>query len=159
VSQPNDTEILARLMDLAARYGMEELEVEEAGLKIRLTAARGPGDEDDEHLTPTNYLPLWSPRDLGLPTASPAEATRSETARPLAAPLTGTFYRAPDPQSGPFVELGATVEEGQTVGIIEAMKVFSDVKAEFAGTIVEFVAANGRTVQHGEVLMYIEPGH
>lgn len=138
---------MARLLDLAARYGLEELEVEEGGLKVSLIAA--PPPEEGRGRT---YL--WSPPTWSEPEAAPA---RPETAQPVLAPLTGTFYRSESPDAPPFVEVGSTAEEGQTLGLIEAMKVFSKVEAEITGTVVEIVARNGHLVHHGDVLMYIDP--
>lgn len=143
---------IARLMELAARYGLEELEVEEAGLKVTLYAETPPPGEDDSAEAGGRAY-LWRPP--AWPEATPAR--RPETAHAIVAPLTGTFYRAESPDSPPLVEVGDTVEEGQKIGLIEAMKVFSDVVADRAGVVLEIVAANGRMVQRDEVLMYIEP--
>lgn len=148
MSEQPEVEAVARLLDLAARYGLEELEVEEAGLKVRLEAQ--PMPEDGSGRT---YL--WSPPTWNEP--QPGGATRPETARPLLAPLTGTFYRSESPDAPSFVEVGGSVEAGQTVGLIEAMKVFSNIEAEFSGTVVEIVARNGALVHHGDVVMYLDP--
>ena len=153
MSEYPEVDAVARLMDLAARYGLEELEVEEGGLKVSLVARlSGPGGEDDSAANGGRSY-LWPSPEWHEPEAP----TRSETARPLHAPLTGTFYRARDPKGPALVEVGSTVEEGQPVGLIEAMKVFSEILAEQAGVVTEFVAQNGRLVQHGEVLLYIVP--
>jgi acetyl-CoA carboxylase biotin carboxyl carrier protein len=70
--------------------------------------------------------------------------------------MTGLFYRGPSPEIPPYVEVGADVEEGQTVGLIEAMKVFSEIPADVHGRVVRIVAENGKLVNQGEVLMLIE---
>jgi acetyl-CoA carboxylase biotin carboxyl carrier protein len=151
-----EVQVIARLMALAARYGLEELEVEEEGLRVTLQAPLPPAssDADPEGVTPLSALwrlPVW-------PEAPPkaAGSTRPETAKPLTAPLTGTFYRTETPDTPPLVEVGATVEEGQAVGLIEAMKVFSKVEADRSGVVVEIVAQNGKLVQHGDVILYID---
>ena len=148
MSEFPEVETLARLLELAARYGLEELEVEEDGLRVTLRAQVSPGDENGEGMGYLWQPPAWS---------APAKPGRPETAHPLHAPLTGTFYRAESPEAPPYVELGAHVDEGQKVGLIEAMKVFSDVTADRSGTVVEIVVQNGRLVHHGEVLLYIDP--
>lgn len=147
-----EVQTIARLMDLAARYGLEELEVEEAGLKVTLFA-EVPYAADEGSAENTGRAYLWHPP--AWPEVSTAK--RSETARPVVAPLTGTFYRADSPDAPPLVEVGDTVEEGQKIGLIEAMKVFSDVVADCAGVVTEIVVQNGRVVQRDEVLLYIEP--
>ena len=73
------------------------------------------------------------------------------------APLVGTFYRASQPGAKPFVEEGDVVDEGQTVGIVEAMKLMNQVKADQAGRVAEIVATDGEWVEFEQVLMYLEP--
>ena len=154
MSELPEVDIIARLMTFTARYGLEELEVEEAGLKVRLIAMR-PAAEDGSGATGERYL--WQPPVWREPQNRPEAANRAETARPLLAPLTGTFYWARSPHDRPLVEVGQAVEEGQAVGIIEAMKVFTPIEADRAGVVVEIVAQNGQLVQHGDVLLYIDP--
>jgi len=157
MSENPEVEVISRLMAMAARYGLKELEVEEAGLKVRLRAPEIPtsfeegngGGASESYLWPG---PLWTP-----PSEEPAGPSRPATAQALLAPLTGTFYRGPSPNEPPFVEVGATVEEGQPVALIEAMKVFSQIFPDHPGVVVEIVVQNGKLVQHGEVLMYIDP--
>lgn len=159
-----EVELVRRLLALAARYGIQELEASEDGLSVTLRAVE-PGNAEDE--AADRYLwrpPLWSdPRPAGCRPGGPlggtrgVDAARPETVEPLLAPLTGIFYRQPSPEAPRFVEVGDTVEEGQTVAVIEAMKVFSEVRAECAGVVVEIVAQNGRLIHHGEPLLYIDP--
>jgi len=96
------------------------------------------------------------------PEAAPAPAPEApvparEGLVPVAAPMVGTFYAAPDPQSPPFVALGDRVGEGDTLGLIEVMKVFTGIRAGVAGVIAEIVVANAELVEHGAVLFYIRP--
>jgi acetyl-CoA carboxylase biotin carboxyl carrier protein len=155
VSQYPEVETVAKLLELAARYGLEELEVEESGLKVSLRA-QAPSDVDDESGTGEGRLYLWPTSSLwSEPSSGPAG--RPENAQPLTAPLTGVFYRADAPDVPPFVEVGGSVEEGQVVGLIEAMKIFSPIEASMAGTVVEVLVKNGQLVQHGDVLMYVVP--
>lgn len=151
-----EVEVIAQLISLASRFGLRELEVEEGGLKVSLRApdvgtegaAGQAANGGDPYLW---HAPVWAP-----PLADGAPG-RSETAQPLPAPLTGTFYRAASPDDPPVVEVGHTVEAGQKIGLIEAMKVFSDIITDQAGVILEIVAQNGSLVQHGDVLLYLEP--
>ena len=75
----------------------------------------------------------------------------------IKAPLVGTFYAAPDPQSEPFVTVGKTVEKGVTIGLIEVMKVYTSVQSEIAGEVVEILVSDTDTVQQGDVLLYLKP--
>lgn len=75
---------------------------------------------------------------------------------PVVAPLVGVFYRATSPGTKPFVEVGDTVERGQTVGIVEAMKVMNEVTSDYRGTVVEILVENGEAVQYEQSLMLLD---
>jgi biotin carboxyl carrier protein len=89
------------------------------------------------------------------PPAPPAAETLNWT--PIEAPMTGMFYRGPSPSEPPYVEEGDLVYEGQTIGLIEAMKVFNEVPSPMTGIVRRIVAQNATLVQQGEVLMLLEP--
>lgn len=155
MSEEPEVEAVRQLMALAQKYGLAELKVEEAGLKVTLRAAQPPDGLAEPATNGGRYL--WQPPVWNEPAAENAAPTRPETAYPLLAPLTGTFYRANSPQAPPLVELGQTVEEGYVVGLIEAMKVFSEVAADRPGVVIEVLVQNGQIVHHGDVLFYIDP--
>lgn len=75
----------------------------------------------------------------------------------IRAPMVGTFFRAPDPQAAPFVEVGDSIQVGEPLGLIEVMKLYTTIKAEAAGRVVEITAENGTLVEHDQVLFIIEP--
>lgn len=75
----------------------------------------------------------------------------------IASPMVGTFYRAPAPGEAPFIEVNERVSQGQTVCIIEAMKLMNDIEAELSGQVMEIVAVNGEPVEYGQTLMWIDP--
>lgn len=75
----------------------------------------------------------------------------------IVAPLTGVFYGSPSPTSAPFAQVGETVQAGQVVCIVEAMKVFNEIKSEVSGTVLAIVAQNGQLVQKGEALIRVQP--
>jgi acetyl-CoA carboxylase biotin carboxyl carrier protein len=155
-SEP-ELEFVGRLMSLCARYGLQELEVRENGLHVTLRADPFHEEEEQEE-APGGRAYLWRPPLWAdLPKESEPRSTRPETARPLYAPLTGTFYRAEKPGVPNFVETGDTVEEGQQIGIIEAMKVFTPILADRSGVVVEIMVQNQSPVQHGDVLLWIDP--
>jgi acetyl-CoA carboxylase biotin carboxyl carrier protein len=76
----------------------------------------------------------------------------------ISSPMVGTFYRSPAPDENPFVEIGATVRKGQTICIIEAMKLMNEIESEANGQIVEILVQNGEPVEYGQALMRINPG-
>ena len=86
-----------------------------------------------------------------------APAAAADERHPIRAPLVGTFYGAPSPGADPFVKAGDSVEAGQTVAIVEAMKLMNHVQADAAGTVAEIVAVDGQWVEFEQVLMYLEP--
>lgn len=102
-----------------------------------------------------------------LPSAPPSPTPTSPPAAPpraadrwveVLSPMVGTFYRAPAPDESPFVEVGDRIRIGQTVCIIEAMKLMNELEAEVAGEIVEILVSNGQPVEYGQVLMRVNPG-
>jgi acetyl-CoA carboxylase biotin carboxyl carrier protein len=92
------------------------------------------------------------------PTPSPAPPRSSEKFLEVISPMVGTFYRSPAPDEPPFVDVGDRIRPGQTVCIIEAMKLMNDLESEVAGEIVEILAKNGEPVEYGQVLMRVIPG-
>ena len=90
---------------------------------------------------------------------APAEAVPAAPGTmPIVAPLVGVFYRASSPGAKPFVEVGDTVERGQTIGIVEAMKVMNEVTSDFRGTVAEILVENGEAVQYEQPLLLIDIG-
>ncbi|RMG14510.1 MAG: acetyl-CoA carboxylase biotin carboxyl carrier protein [Deltaproteobacteria bacterium] len=87
---------------------------------------------------------------------APSDAPRAGVVQ-VTSPFVGTFYRAPSPESPPFVEVGQTVSPGDTLCIIEAMKLMNEIEAEVSGRIVAILKENGQAVEFGEVLFEIEP--
>jgi acetyl-CoA carboxylase biotin carboxyl carrier protein len=149
-----EVETIARLLHLTAQYGLEELEVEENGLRVRLIAGEQFFDPDGEPGISSQILwrpPVWPGETPTGETGAPAQSV------PIRAPLTGTFYRSSNPETPSFVEVGDNVEEGQPVGIIEAMKVFSEILADRAGVVKQIVAQNGKIVEQGDVILHLEP--
>jgi acetyl-CoA carboxylase biotin carboxyl carrier protein len=91
------------------------------------------------------------------PSPPPAAAASRSDLQAITAPMVGTFYRAPAPGEDPFVELGTRIKAGQTVCILEAMKLMNELESEVAGEVVEILVENGTPVEFGQVLMRIRP--
>jgi acetyl-CoA carboxylase biotin carboxyl carrier protein len=95
--------------------------------------------------------------DLEASASSSDGSAETDSRHPILAPLLGTFYRSPEPGSPPFVEEGDVVDEGQTVAIVEAMKLMNQVTADRSGRVAEIAAADGQWVEFEQVLMRLEP--
>ncbi len=141
---------LRQLIRLVQRTGIGELEVSSGGRTVRVSAQPGTAG--------TSASP-----GLAVSTA-PASATAAgeprKTAEHLLAitsPMVGTFYRAPAPDADPYVEAGALIEVGQTVCIIEAMKLMNEIESEVKGRIVQILVENAQPVEFGQKLFMVEP--
>ena len=150
-----DLDQVKRLVELVEQYGLAELAVEEEGLSIVVKGAAAPGKEQyPEGQGVTVHV---SPKGKAAPEAAkpqPAEQDDKGIVT-IQSPMVGVFYRSPAPDASPFVNIGDEVEVGQTVGLIEAMKVFSEIPSEAAGIVVEAPAESGKLVHQGEPLVRI----
>lgn len=87
---------------------------------------------------------------------SPSEVTEAPKGKAIVSPMVGTFYSAPSPDASPFVEIGSSVQAGDVVCIIEAMKLMNEIKSEQSGKVVQICVKNGDPIEYGQVLMYVE---
>ena len=144
---------LRRLIRLVQRTGIGELEVTDGGRTVRISAQPGGGMMVGS--------PGFSP--AGTPSGAAAGPARDEGAKPadrrvaVTSPMVGTFYRAPAPDADPYVEVASTIEVGQTVCIIEAMKLMNEIESEVKGRIVEILVENAQPVEFGQKLFLVEP--
>ena len=149
-----DLRKLKTLIDLVAESGISELEVTEENDKVRIvnkaqtvTVASAPV---------VAAAPAPAPAAPAAAPAAPAAAEEpAVTGTPVTSPMVGTFYRAPNPGAEPFVKVGDRVEVGQTLGIIEAMKLLNEIEAETAGVIKEICVENAQPVEFGQPLFII----
>jgi acetyl-CoA carboxylase biotin carboxyl carrier protein len=143
------------LVRLFRERRLQELKVEEEAFKLHLSRARRERAPAGDHPGPKAVQAPAAPpvtQELSLP------GTRRGKGRTVAirAPLIGVFYRAPTPEAAPFVAVGDMVSEGQTVCIVEAMKVFNEIKAEWNGQVVAVPVEDGDLVQAGDPLIVLE---
>jgi acetyl-CoA carboxylase biotin carboxyl carrier protein len=143
---------------------INEIELTESGTKITIrrkrtaeplplpTAEHGPATTHHASQRPTGSRAVSSGRRA----AGPAQGMPPDPGAAVIAPLTGVYYSAASPTSAPFVEVGGTISAGQVVCIIEAMKVFNELKAEVSGTVTAILAKNGQLVQKNDALMRIK---
>ena len=155
-----DLRKLKTLIDLVSESGVAELEITEGEDRVRIvnrtSAAAHPVQNLVTVATPAP-VPVTPAQSAPAPVAQPAQAPAAETTGPaITSPMVGTFYRAPSPGAAPFVEVGDTVKKGQVIGIIEAMKLLSEVEADQDGVVKAFAAENGQPVEFGQPLVYLE---
>jgi len=147
-----DLRKLKKLIDLVQESGIAELEITEGEEKVRINRSGTA--------TVTPVIPSATATPLSMSVASPPAASGEPASAPpdghiLKAPMVGTFYRAASPGTKSFVEVGQTVSEGDTVCIIEAMKLLNEIEADRAGIIKAILVENGQPVEYGHALMVI----
>jgi acetyl-CoA carboxylase biotin carboxyl carrier protein len=153
-----DLRKLKKLIDLVEESGVAELEVTEGEEKVRIVKG---GAGRDAAAPPYVVAPALAPypaqpaAPAPAPVAAAAPAPAAAEGHVLKAPMVGTFYRAATPGAKPFAEIGDTVKVGQTVCIIEAMKLMNEIEADKDGTIKAILAENGQPVEYGEPLIVI----
>ena len=147
-----DLRKLKKLIDLVQESGIAELEITEGEEKVKIVKAGA-------HATAAGLAAPPPPVATAAPPAPAAQGTPHALPQPqghvIKAPIVGTFYRAPAPSANPFVEVGQTVKEGQTVCIIEAMKLMNEIEADAAGVIKAVLVENGQPVEYGQPLFLL----
>ncbi|ACC71801.1 acetyl-CoA carboxylase biotin carboxyl carrier protein [Paraburkholderia phymatum] len=154
-----DLRKLKTLIDLVSESGISELEVTEGEGKVRIVKNAPPVYVQQ----PGNFAPQFAasaPAAVGHAAEAPAGAPATPAAAApqghvVTSPMVGTFYRAPSPGADPFVQVGDTVKEGQTICIIEAMKLLNEIESDQAGVIKEILVENGQAVEYGQPLFVI----
>lgn len=153
---PIDTAIVKEIADLLSGSDLTEIEVEHEGLRIRVVRAPAP-------VTIAQGAPYAAPYPAAAPVAAVASAVVAEAPADLskhpgvvASPMVGTAYLAAEPGAAPFIEVGASVREGQTVLIVEAMKTMNAIPAPRSGTVTRILVGNAQPVEYGEPLLIIE---
>lgn len=101
--------------------------------------------------------PAPAPQPIAAPTPAPAPQAAAPTGKEIKSPMVGTFYTAPEPGAPPFVEVGQRITKGQTVCIIEAMKLMNEIEAEFDGVVIQRMVDNAQPVEFGQVLFMVQP--
>lgn len=148
-----DLRKLKTLIDLVSESNVSELEITEAEGKVRIVKSGG------------NVVQQYVPAPMQAPAQAPAGAPVAELPAPPAAapaghivksPMVGTFYRSSSPGAKAFVEVGSQVKEGETICIIEAMKILNEIEADKSGTVTRILGENGQAVEYGQPLFVIE---
>ncbi len=165
---------IQKLIAMLEKSNLSELELETEGTKIRLSRCPAPAPAPSPQFvmipsggqalaapgTPQDYAPpppVSSPNAPAGEVAPSASRVRAASEVEVKSPMVGTFYRSPAPGAEPFVKVGDRVRKGQTLCIIEAMKLMNEIECESDGVIVEVLTENAQPVEYGEVLMHIDP--
>ena len=150
-----DLRKLKKLIDLVEESGIAEIEVTEGEEKVRITRTTAAAAPVYAAPTPAAAAPVAAPAApaAAAPAAAPAARDLSNAQK---SPMVGTFYRAPGPNAAAFVEVGQQVKAGDTLCIIEAMKLMNEIEAEKSGVVKEILVENGTPVEYGEPLFIIE---
>ena len=166
-----DLDFLRGLIDAVDSSGIDSIEINRAGTKIRIakTPPPAPLSAGASAISPIVTAPALAASVTPALAAAPAAAAPSP-ATPAAdpapaksnltdvkSPMVGTFYRAPAPEAPPYVEVGSTVKKGQTLCILEAMKLMNEMESEVDGVVREILVENSDPVEYGQVLFRIEP--
>ena len=138
------------------KNSVSEFELEKQDFKIRLK--RGPNAGGPTAYEEAQVVGYASPPAIAAPAAPPTLAPAPATfEQEIKSPMIGTFYRAPSPESGPYIEVGAEVNAETVVCIIEAMKVMNEIKAEAKGVITQVLLENAKPVEFGQPLFKLRP--
>lgn len=150
-----DQSLIRDLANILTETDLTEIEIEQEDLRIRVSRAGTP-----------QYIQAGTPMaapvapQAAVPAAQPGSATPAEKPSPaknaVTAPMVGTAYLAPSPGARPFIEIGQTISEGQTILIIEAMKTMNQIPSPRAGKIVDILIEDGQPVEYGEPLIVVE---
>ena len=151
-----DLRKLKTLIDLVSDSNVSELEITEAEGKVRIVKGGGAMMQ--------SYTPAGQPMSMApmatqaaAPESAPvAVAAPAETGHTVKSPMVGTFYRSASPGAKSFVEIGDAVKEGETLCIIEAMKILNEIESDKTGTVRRILADNGQAVEYGQPLFIIE---
>ena len=157
-----DLRKLKTLIDLVSDSNVSELEITEAEGKVRIVKS-GPSQAMHVAQPAMSIAPAsaaLAPAPVAPVAPTPAEiAAAAAAAEPdghvVKSPMVGTFYRSSSPEAAAYVEVGTQVKEGQTICIIEAMKILNEIEADKSGTITQIVAQNGQAVEYGAPLFVI----
>ena len=151
-----DVRKIKKIMELVESHGITEIEISDGDQSIRMS-----------RLTPQPSVPAGQPQasaQVPVHVTEPPAAERTDTlpaeaasgGHEITAPMVGTFYTGPAPGAKPFVDLGSRVEVGDTLCIVEAMKMMNPIEADVDGTVVSILVENGAPVEFGQVLFLIE---
>ena len=148
-----DLRKLKTLIDLVSDSNVSELEITEAEGKVRIVKSMGVAAP-----VVMQQAPIAAPVAAAPAAAAPAvaEAPAAPVGHAVKSPMVGTFYRSSSPGAAPFVQIGSVVKEGDTLCIIEAMKILNEIESDKSGTVTQILCENGQATEYGQPLFIIE---
>ena len=149
-----DLRKLKTLIDLVSESNVSELEITEAEGKVRIV--KGGGAVVQQMMAAPMMAQPMAAAPVAAAPAAEAAAPAAPAGHAVKSPMVGTFYRSASPGAKPFIEVGAQVKEGETLCIIEAMKILNEIEADKSGTVTRVLAENGQAVEYGQSLFVIE---
>lgn len=149
-----DIRKIKKLIELVEESGIAELEISEGEESVRI-------NRYSAQVAPTAPMQYAAPAPVAAPAAPVAAVTEApvapvETGHKVLSPMVGTFYRSPSPEAKSFIEVGQTVQEGQTICIVEAMKMMNQIEADKSGVIKAILAEDGQAIEFDQPLVIIE---
>jgi acetyl-CoA carboxylase biotin carboxyl carrier protein len=147
-----DQDLIRDLANILNETDLTEIEIEQDDLRVRVSRA---GTPQTVH-APVSHAPAPAPEPAAAPSPAAATTPAAPSANAVTAPMVGTVYLAPAPDAKPFVEVGQTVKEGQTILIIEAMKTMNQIPAPRSGKVVDVLVGDGHPVEFAEPMIVIE---
>ena len=154
-----DLRKLKTLIDLVSESNVSELEITEAEGKVRIVKSAGVVVAAPVAMSaPVAAAPVAMAAPVTAAAAAPAEAPAAPVAsgHTVKSPMVGTFYRSSSPGAAPFVQIGSVVKEGDTLCIVEAMKILNEIESDKAGTVTQILCENGQAVEYGQPMFIIE---
>jgi len=146
-----DIRKVKKLMELLEESGMSEIEIKEGEESVKISRygnSPAPSHSFVQQQAPTSLPPV---------VAAPVIADEPSTVgHPLTSPMVGTYYSAPSPTAKPFITIGQHVKQGDTIGIVEAMKIMNQIEAEKSGTVLQILVKDGEAVEFGQPLIIVE---
>jgi acetyl-CoA carboxylase biotin carboxyl carrier protein len=153
-----DLKDIKAIIDLMRKNAISEFELEKQDFKIKLKRSNGgtiAGAPEDAPMV--LYNPPTGVGMVAAPSSTGVQAPPASTEIEIKSPMVGTFYRAPSPDSAPYVEIGSELNAESVVCIIEAMKVMNEIKAEVRGVVTQVLVENGKPVEYGQPLFKLRP--
>jgi acetyl-CoA carboxylase biotin carboxyl carrier protein len=150
-----DIRKVKKLIEMLEESSLAEIEIREGEEAIRIS--RSPTGSPVVHMAPAHIAPHHvAPAAIPAATAAAAPVVEAPAGHAVASPMVGTFYRSSAPGSAPFVDIGSQVKVGDTLCIIEAMKMMNEIESDKAGVVKAILKENGQPVEYGEALFIIE---
>ncbi len=149
-----ETDYIEKLAKVLAETGLTEISLEDGEQAITLRRDVVVSSAPQVVAAPVHAAPVAAPAPVA--SASAVDVAPAKKGTPITSPMVGTFYKAPSPDSEPFVSVGSSVAAGDVVCIVEAMKMMNEIESEISGKVVEICVEDGQPVEFGQVLMYVE---